>query len=254
MTKILIVANWKMNPDAPGRAALLANKIERGIARVRNVDVVLAPPFPFLLPIAAVVKKAKVGAQNVFWQDGGAYTGEVSWHQLKHLKVGYVIVGHSERRYVLNETDEMINKKVSKLLENGMTPILCVGERERTGDDMPDAVGIQIKAALEGVKKNLLKKLVIAYEPVWAISTSPHAHPDNPENAFRAVMYIRKVVADLSNRAIADAVRVIYGGSVHAKNIEGFLKEGGMQGALVGGSSLDSSEFSEMVAIASRIK
>ncbi|MDP3778523.1 MAG: triose-phosphate isomerase [bacterium] len=254
MKKSLIVANWKMNPDAPGRAALLANKIERGIARVRNVDVVLAPPFPFLLPIAAVVKKAKVGAQDVFWQDGGAYTGEVSWHQLKHLKVEYVIVGHSERRYVLNETDEMINKKVRALLENGMIPILCVGERERTGNDIPDVVGVQIKAALEGIKKNLLKKLVIAYEPVWAISTTPDARPDNPEDAFRAMMYIRKVVADFSNRAIADAVRVIYGGSVHAKNIEGFLKEGGMQGALVGGSSLDSSEFSEMVAIASRVK
>jgi len=254
MIKPLIVANWKMNPDAPGRAALLAHKIERGIARVRNVEVVLAPSFPFLLPIAAVVKKAKLGAQNVFWEDAGAYTGEVSWHQLKHLKVGYVIVGHSERRAFLNETDEMINKKVRALLENGMTPILCVGERERIGGDIPEIVGKQIQAALEGVKKNLLKKLVIAYEPIWAISTTPHAHPDSPQSAFRDMMYIRKVVADLSSRAIADAVRVIYGGSVHAKNVEGFLKEGGMQGALVGGASLDAAEFSEIVAIASRIK
>ena len=254
MTKPLIIANWKMNPDAPGRAALLANKIERAIARIRNVDVVVAPPFPFLLPIAAVVKCAKLGAQDVFWKDVGAYTGEVSWHQLKHLKVGHVIVGHSERRMFLGETDEMIREKVAVLLENGMTPILCVGERERNGDDIPETVGIQIEAALKNVKKGLVKRLVIAYEPIWAISTTPDARPATPEDAFRAMMYIRKVVSDLFSRTVAEDVRIIYGGSVGARNIGAFLSEGHMQGTLVGSASLDPAEFTEIVAIASTAK
>lgn len=252
MKKLLIIANWKMNPDAPGRAALLANKIERSLARVRNVDVVIAPPFPFLLPIAAVIKRAKLGSQNVFWQDCGPYTGEVSWHQLKHIKVDYVIVGHSERKIFLGETDEMIHDKVRILLENNMTPILCVGERERVGDDIPEIVGEQIRAALKGIKKSLLKKLVIAYEPIWAISTMPNARPDTPASAFQAVIYIRKVMSELYGRTMGDEIQIIYGGSVNAKNIKGFLEEGRMQGALVGGASLDAAEFGEIVAIASR--
>ena len=250
--KPLIVANWKMNPDAPGRAALLANKIERSLARIRNVEVVIAPPFPFLLPIAAVVKRARLGAQNVFWQDIGPYTGEVSWHQLKHIRVEHVIVGHSERRQFCGETDEMIHKKIVVLLENNMMPILCVGEREREGDDIPEIVGAQIKAAVAGIKKGVIKKLVIAYEPIWAISTTAGARPDTPANAFRAMMYIRKIVSSLYGRVAAEEMRIIYGGSVHAKNISGFLEEGHMQGALVGGASLDAMEFAEIIRIASR--
>ncbi len=254
MTKPLIIANWKMNPDTAGRATLLANKMERFIARIRNVDVVLAPPFPFLLPIAAVTKKAKLGAQDVFWKDAGAYTGEVSWFQLKSLRAMHVIVGHSERRIFLNEDDKMVREKVHALLANSMTPILCVGERERIGDDIPQIVGEQIETALKDIKKNFVKKLVIAYEPIWAISTMPGARPDTPASAFRAMMYIRKVVSDMCGRAVADEVRIIYGGSVSAKNISGFLQEGHMQGALVGGASLDPAEFAEIVAIASRAK
>lgn len=254
MTKFLIVANWKMNPDSAGRAALLAHKVERFLARVRNVEVILAPPFPFLLPMAAVVKRAKLGSQNVFWQDCGPYTGEVSWHQLKHLKVDYVIVGHSERKLFLGETDEMIRNKVQALLENSMTPILCVGERERLGDDIPEIVGEQIKAALKGIKKNLLKELVIAYEPIWAISTMPNARPDTPASAFQAMIYIRKIVSELYGRSMGNEIQIIYGGSVNARNIKGFLEEGRMQGALVGGASLDATEFAEIVMTASKIK
>ncbi len=251
--KKLIVANWKMNPDAPGRAVVLANKIEQSLARVRNIEVVIAPPFPFLLPIAAVVKRAKLGAQNVFWEDAGAYTGEVSWHQLKHIKINYVIIGHSERKLFLGETDEMIHNKVHILLENGMTPILCVGERERMDDDIPEIVGTQIKAALKGIKKTFIKKLVIAYEPIWAISTMPDARPDTPASAFRAVVYIRKIMSELYDRSVGEEVRIIYGGSVKAKNIRAFLEDGRMQGALVGGASLDASEFAEIVTCASRV-
>ena len=252
--KFLIVANWKMNPDAPGRAAILADKIEVKLARVPHVEVVIAPPFSFLLPIASVLKRVKLGAQNVFWEDAGPYTGEVSWSQLKHLNVEYVIVGHSERRLFLGETDEMINKKVGVLLRNGLTPILCVGERERTGADIPEIVGMQIEGALKGIKKGMIKRLVIAYEPVWAISTMPNARPDTPELAFRAMVYIRKVLVDLYGRTASEQIRVIYGGSVNAKNITQFLQDGRMEGALVGSASLDPNEFSEIIKLASGVK
>ncbi len=247
MVKPLIIANWKANPDSPGRAVLLAKKIELGIRKFRNVEVVIAPPFPFLAPVAKVVKKIKLGAQDAFWGDIGPYTGEVSWHQLKHFGVQYVIVGHSERKLHLGETDDLINKKIRVLLGHDMSPILCVGERERSGKEIPALLGEQIKKALKEVKKNHLKNLTIAYEPIWAISTMPGAKPDIPDNAFRAMVYIRKVIAGLYGTKVAGAVRVIYGGSVNEKNIVAFLREGKMEGALVGGASLRPGEFNSMV-------
>lgn len=250
MEKPLIVANWKMNPDSPGRAGILAKKIESRISG-RKTEVVIAPPFPFLGSVGKALKKAKLGAQDAFWADVGPYTGEVSWHQLKHFGVKYVIVGHSERRINLGETDEMINKKVKAALENDMYPILCVGERERAGNEIPSIVGEQLKFALRGVGKNQLKNLIVAYEPVWAISTQAGARPDTPDNAFRAALFIRKVIASLFDRKTSEKVRVIYGGSVNSGNVVSFLKEGRMQGALVGGASLDLKKFAEIVRLAS---
>lgn len=241
MSKI-IIANWKSNPDAPGRAVLLAQKIEKGIPS-RNIEVVVAPPFPYLIPVAKALKKGHLGAQDAFWEDIGPYTGEVSWHHLKHCGVEYVIVGHSERRIYLGETDEMINKKVLALLGRALRPVLCIGEHEREGNEIPPIVGHQLASALKGVKKQHLKNLVVAYEPVWAISTMPGARSDTPDNAFRALVYIRRLLSDLFGRNLADKVRIIYGGSVNSQNISGFLSEGKMEGALVGGASLDPKEF-----------
>jgi triosephosphate isomerase len=247
--KKLIVANWKANPVNLREALVLAQKTELAAsrARARGVEVVVAPPFPFLAAVSSALKRIKIGSQNAFWGDIGPYTGEVSWRQLKSLNISHVIVGHSERRLFLGETNEMINKKVRALLEHGFAPILCVGEREQAGDEMPEEAGEQLKAALAGVKKSLLKNLIIAYEPVWAISTMPNSRPDTPENAFCTNIYIRKVVTDMFGRECGEKVRVIYGGSVNAKNILSFLTDGHMQGALVGGASLDAEEFSEII-------
>lgn len=249
----LIIANWKSNPDSPGRAVLLAQKIERSIYS-RDAEVVVAPPFPFLIPVGKVLKKAKLGAQNVFWEDTGPYTGEVSWRHLKHCRASYVIVGHSERRIHLGETDEMINKKVLALLLHGPKPVLCVGEHERESNEIPAIVGHQMKSALAGVKKQQVKNLTIAYEPVWAISTMPGARTVTPDNAFRAMVYIRRILSDLFGRALAEKVRIIYGGSVGAENISVFLREGKMQGALVGGASLDPREFALLLKNALKAK
>lgn len=258
--KKLIVANWKMNPDSPGRAAALAVKYGNiGISIPdwigdRNIELVVAPPFPFLIPVGSTLTKGtKLGAQDAFWADAGPYTGEVSWHQLKHLKVEYVIIGHSERRIHLGETDEMIAKKIRAVLENRLAAILCIGERERTGADIPSSVGDQLKAALTGVKKEFLKRLVVAYEPIWAISTMPGSNgPDTPDGAFRARLYIEKIIAGLYGRQAGRNVRIIYGGSIKAANAAAYLAEGRMDGLLVGGVSLDPKEFGRIAAEVAR--
>lgn len=250
MNKKIIIANWKMNPDSPGRAVLLAKKIETLIHPVKNLEVVIAPPTPFLLPVGAVLEKASLGAQNTFWEDVGPYTGETSWRQSRNLGVRYVIIGHSERRIFVGETDEMVGKKVRAVAENGMTAILCIGEHERNGDDIPSTVGVQLRSALQGMKKNFLRNVIVCYEPVWAISTTPGGRPDTPDNGFRAAMYIRKIIAGMFGLQAGRAIRVAYGGSVNAKNIAAFLGEGHMDGALVGGVSLIPGEFGDLLAAA----
>ena len=252
----IIIANWKMSPDSPGRAAALARKIEREISQLqisvlRNTEIIIAPPFPFLMPVGSALKRVKLGAQDVFWEVAGAYTGEVSWRELKNLKAEYVIIGHSERRVYLGETDEMVNKKLRGVLENGLSAILCIGERERAGGDIPSVVGVELESALAGIKKTFLKNLAVAYEPIWAISTNSGNHgPDTPDNAFRARIYIEKILTDLFGRAAARAVRVIYGGSVTAANTAAFMEEGKMDGVLVGGASLDPKRFGAIVRAA----
>lgn len=252
MKKPLLIANWKMNPATAREAIPLAQKIEQGIARLRGAEVVIAPSFPFLSAIGAVLRKARLGAQNVFWENEGPYTGEVSVRQLCSVGVKYVIIGHSERKIQLGETDEMINKKIRAALGEGLLPILCVGERERSDNDIPPEVGDQLKNSLSGIPKNAAKNLTVCYEPIWAISTQPGSRPDTPESAFRAMLYIRKVMAGLYDRRAADSVRIIYGGSVNSANAAPFLREGKMEGVLVGGASLDADEFAAIVKAAAK--
>jgi len=251
----LIIANWKSNPATIREAVLLAKKIERAVAqnlkisKFRNLEVVIAPPFPFLGAVGAVLQKTLLGAQDAFWEDVGPFTGEVSWRLLKVLGIRHVIVGHSERRMHAGETDGMVNKKVSALLAQGMIPILCVGEREREGNAIPEAVGVQLKNALQGLKPSSLGNLVVAYEPIWAISTTAGSlGPATPDNALQAAMYIRKMVGRQYGPGAAQKVRVIYGGSVNADNVVPFLREGKMEGALVGGASLRPDEFIRLLA------
>lgn len=247
MSKPIIIANWKSNPSSEKEAILLAKKIEDGILNFRNVEIVVAVPFPFISSLRNSLKKIKLGAQNVFWEDCGPYTGEVSWRQLKNIGVKFIIIGHSERKIYLNETDDMINKKIKAVVWAGMHAILCIGERERIENDIPAIVGDQLRNALAGIKKNFIKNIIIAYEPIWAISTQSGSSPDTPDSAFRAMVYIRKIISDLYGRNIGDGARIIYGGSVNSRNISSFLKEGKMMGALVGGASLDAGEFIKLV-------
>lgn len=250
--KFLIVANWKANPRTLKEAVSLTQKIERGVAKYRRVEVVIAPPFPFIPAVGRTLKKSRLGAQNCFFSSG-PYTGEVSIEQLKNMGVEYVMVGHSERKTYLGETDDLINKKVKALLGAGLKPILCVGEKERVGEEISRVIAGQLKNVLASVKKNSLKNLTVAYEPAWSISTMPGAHPDTADNVFRTMIYIRKVVSGFWGREVAHAMRVIYGGSVKSANIVYFLKEGKMEGALVGSASLDSLEFTKIVSEANAL-
>lgn len=263
MHRPLIIANWKSNPATVREALELARKTELAASAHRNVEIVIAPPYPFLAAVAPILKRVKLGSQNAFWEDAGPYTGEVSWRQLKSLKVSHVIVGHSERRLFLDETDEMIAKKIRALLEAGFRPILCVGEAEQSDREMSETVAHQLEAALAGIKKSLVKNLIVAYEPVWAISTAPGSRPDTPplrqgyagraENAFQSNIYIRKILCRIFGRTAGEGIRIIYGGSVNAGNIRSFLTDGHMRGALVGGASLNAEEFDRIVEAASSV-
>jgi len=237
----LIVANWKMNPDSPEGAARLAKEIEKMARNCRHAEVVVAPPFPFLTLVQRVIKKAKLGAQDVFWKDRGPYTGEVSWRQLRYLKVQYAIVGHSERRRWLNETDEMVNKKVVTALKAGLNVILCVGEplavRKKGIASAKRFVKNQLQKGLCGVSKIEVKsrKLVIAYEPVWAIGTD---NPDNPKDSAEIAEFIKNQIQDTKF-----PISVLYGGSVTANNAPRIFKYREIDGVLVGGASLKPNEF-----------
>lgn len=252
MSQKIIIANWKANPDSPGRAVRLAKEIERGAAKSKKVEVVIAPPAPYILSVRSVIKKTKLAAQNVFWEGLGAYTGEISWRQLKHCKVNYVIVGHSERRRLLGETDEMINKKVIACLKNGLSIVLCIGEPKSVRSKGMLAVkkflSSQLSKDLQGTKPlvashKLLASLVIAYEPIWAIGTGK---ADNPEETALLISFIKTLVAS----GYSLTPRVLYGGSINAKNAKSFLSHKEIDGALVGGASLHLQEFLKIVQAA----
>ncbi len=249
MPKKLIIANWKSNPDSPGRAIALAKKIDIAAKRLKMAEVIIAPPMPFLMAVGSNIKYAKLGAQDVFWEDLGPYTGETSWRELKKLKVSYVIVGHSERRRLLKETDEVINKKVLACLKNGLKVVLCVGEaksiRARGMSAVKKFIASQLKKDLRGLKFSVLshKLLVIAYEPIWAIGSGK---PDKPSDSVEVVKFIKKLLASRYSLV----ARVLYGGSVNAKNARGFLSQKEIDGALVGGASLKPAEFEKIISTA----
>lgn len=242
--KKLIIGNWKCNPDTLERAVRLARETERIAVKTKNAEVVVAPPFPFLERANGVLKKAKLGAQDLFWEDVGAYTGAVSWRQLFHLGVTTVIVGHSERRRLMGETDAIVAKKVESLRKSGLRTVLCVGEpREVRRRGMAAAIKFverQLRACLPGGA--FVGQLAVAYEPIWAIGTGT---PDSPRSAADMARFIKKTLT----RQVRD-VPVLYGGSVKRGNAREFLLMPEIGGALVGGASLDAREFGEIIRIA----
>lgn len=240
--KKLLVANWKMNPITAEKAVSLAKAEDLS-------GVVIAPPFSFLEDVKRAVQNAEIGGQDVFWEGSGAYTGEVSPEMLKNMGVSYVIIGHSERRSHLKETDEMINKKVIKALSTKLKVILCVGEglntRERGISEVEKFVKHQLAVDLKNVGEFKAGDLTVAYEPVWAIGTGK---ADNPQDASAIHGFIKKTLTDMGK----SEVEVIYGGSVNSDNIESFISSEDIDGALVGGASLKPEEFNKIYEVFKR--
>lgn len=247
----LIVGNWKMNLN-PHEASTLAHRLEGKIKPSPRVEVVLCPPALDLYPLKKEAhKNFKLGAQNLHYVDEGAYTGEISGAMLKGL-VDYVIVGHSERRRDAGEDDKVIAKKLGAAFRNGLTPILCVGESllEREHKHGRKVVIDQLTADLAMLTADEVEKLVVAYEPVWAIGTGNFATPDDVEPMVGA---IRETIEELYGENVGPEVRVLYGGSVDSHNAKAYLRLPGVDGLLVGGASLKYEEFAAIVAGAAEV-
>ena len=249
---ILIVANWKCNPSTFSEAVHVYRTIQKTIPKRKNVEIVLCPPIPFLSRLTSHASRFKLGVQDVFWENTGAYTGAIGPRMARSVGASYVIVGHSERRGYFKETNEMVQAKVEMALESGLRVILCVGEKSREGDaaEYTAFVKEEVQAGLRGISKQSLKNVIIAYEPIWAIGSD---EADTPERTLEMALYIRKTIADLYDRPIAQAFQVLYGGSVSAANARAFLLDGGVGGLLIGRASLHTKEFGKIIDIASNV-
>ncbi|MFW5649624.1 MAG: triose-phosphate isomerase [Candidatus Alkaliphilus sp. MAG34] len=246
MRRPIIAGNWKMNKTI-SEALGLVNEIKEE-ANKTDVEVVVCCPFTVISEVKKAIEgsKVKLGAQNMHWEDEGAFTGEISANMLKDLGVDYVIIGHSERRQYFNETDEIVNKKVIKAIEKGLNPIVCVGETldEREKNRTFDVVKEQTLAAFRDVSNDGMKDVVIAYEPIWAIGTGKTA---SSQDANEVIAYIRSLLENKYGIEISEEVRIQYGGSVKPSNATEIMNETDIDGALVGGASLKAEEFLEIV-------
>lgn len=244
MRRKLIAGNWKMNNDVE-ESIKLVQKLNSSVLN-EDVDVLICPPFTSLYPVIQELKNSpiKVGAQNMYFEDRGAFTGEISPAILKNLGLEYVIIGHSERRQHFGETDRFINKKVKAALEYGLKPILCVGEslEQREAGIEKETVKKQLIRDLEGISEG--EKLVVAYEPIWAIGTGKTA-TSGQANEMSA--YIREVLAEIFSKEAADKMIIQYGGSVKASNAKEIMEQSDIDGALVGGASLKADEFIKII-------
>jgi triosephosphate isomerase len=251
MRRWLIAGNWKMH-NTMSDAIALSMSVKEGTQGITGGEIVLSPPFTALQSVYETIKGSQVSlaAQNMFYEDKGAFTGEVSPSMLKDVGCSYVIIGHSERRKYFHETDDTVNLKVKKSLAVGLKPIICVGEteEEREKGITEFIVGIQVKKALYGIDK--IDNIVIAYEPVWAIGTGKNATPVEAEEVHR---FIRNIVRDLYGD-VCNNIRILYGGSVTADNISELMGMEDIDGALVGGASLKSEGFIGIIKKASEKK
>ncbi len=237
-----------MNPQTLDEAVVLFRDTMRIAGRYPMVKIVVCPPFVFLERFYRILQEqssfVELGAQNIFWETHGAYTGEISPGMLKALGVSHILIGHSERRYALGETDEMINKKIKAALEADIRPVVLVGERDK--DDVQEDMLIdQVSADVSGLSLEQISALTIGYEPVWAISTSAQSRPGTPEHAQTSIALIQKII----QKDHPDAKPVyLYGGSINDANATAFLNNDSIQGAIVGSASLDGERFEKLIA------
>jgi len=242
-----IAGNWKMNKTA-GEAVELVRQLKATLSGVKEVEVAVAPPFTALQAVQKELEGSSIrlAAQNLFWEEKGAYTGEISPPMLKELGCRYVIIGHSERRQLFGETDETVNKRMKATLHQGLDPIFCIGEtlKEREEERAFAVIGDQLQGGLRGITEEEMDRVVIAYEPVWAIGTGKTATPQQAEEVHA---FIRQRLSDLFSNGISEKIRIQYGGSVTPDNVKALMSQKDIDGALVGGASLKPDTFSKIV-------
>ncbi len=248
MRKKIVAANWKMNM-MQAESARFVESLLLEIGDVADVEVVIVPPFTAIAKVMEALGNAqniKVGAQNMHWERSGAFTGEISAALLRDLFVHYVVLGHSERRRLFGETDEIVNRKVRAAHEASLRPIVCVGEtlEQRDRGNVDKILSIQLRGSLGGLGPKELQETVVAYEPVWAIGTGRNA---TPEQAQEAHAFIRRTLRDMADDTTAERVRIQYGGSVKPENARELMSQPDIDGALVGGASLDPRSFAQIV-------
>ena len=254
--KTYIVGNWKLNFNV-GEASIYLHKLQRKMPNYRDVEVVVAPSAVALQPLSLQIDrhKMKLAAQNAFYRDYGAYTGEISFAQLRGL-VDYCIIGHSERRHIFGEDDKMIQKKVAAAIRNKIKPILCIGETEseRGFGETADVIRDQLVGGLADVSEEDIDKVLIAYEPVWAISSTKAAKMASPDEVAEVVDLVRSVLGELYGEKVAKETTVLFGGSVNPSNAGAYLTVPGVNGLLIGGASLILSEFTDIIETAKRVR
>ncbi|MEA3485186.1 MAG: triose-phosphate isomerase [Candidatus Aerophobetes bacterium] len=243
----IVGGNWKMNKTIP-EAVNAVEDLKTRLEDVEGVEIAIFPPFTALKMIQGLLNGTNIGlgAQNMYYEERGAYTGEISPLMLQNVGCRYVVLGHSERRGYFGETNELINEKLKTALSFELTPIVCVGEKlkERKKGKATEVVNIQIRKCLQGIGAKEAERVVIAYEPVWAIGTGETATPSQAEEMHRG---IRRILRELYGEELANSIRIQYGGSVKPKNIEDLMREEDIDGALVGGASLNAESFASIV-------
>ncbi len=254
--KKYIIANWKMQPESLAEAEQILDSVDEYLGSVneKEFSLVFCPPFIFTEEVGKILKmshllhQSELGAQDISTDDKTALTGEVSGPMLRKLGVRYVIVGHSERRWKLGESDEIVNKKLKAVLRNEMIPIVCVGERIRD-NNFKEFLKNQVLATFAGLSPDDVKKCIIAYEPVWAISTTPGARPDTPESALESI----EVIKNILNTKYNILNTYLYGGSVNSGNVSDFLSQEEIDGVLVGGASVNKEEFVKILSVVQKL-
>jgi len=254
MRKGWIGGNWKMHKTLKDGIETV-EKLSKSVALLRGSDIVIFPPFTLLYSIKELIDLPHIhlGAQNMHWEEFGAYTGEISPKMLKDIGVSYVIIGHSERRKYFGETDEMINRKIASAIKHGLKPVLCIGEtlEERKKGLEKEVIEKQFKSDLKKIPLSSLKDIVIAYEPVWAIGTGANASPKEAGEMHR---FIRELIGKYASKDFMNEVRIVYGGSVKPENAEELAGEEEIDGFLVGGASLKADSFSKIIEIFNEVK
>src|SRR5256885_8224813 len=251
MRKKIVAANWKMNMTQ-AETARFVQSLLLDLGDITDVEVVIVPPFTAIAKVMEALgasQSIKVGAQNMHWESNGAFTGEISAALLRDLLVRYVVLGHSERRALFGETDEIVNRKVKAAHEASLRPIVCVGEtlEQRDKGNVEKILSIQLRGSLKDLSEKELQETVIAYEPVWAIGTGRNA---TPAQAQEAHTFIRHTLQEISDATTADRIRIQYGGSVKPENARELMSQPDIDGALVGGASLDPRSFAQIIKAA----